>query len=391
MAEKVLMWFFIALLVPAAHATDADFYILKLEPESLNAGEAAQLNITLKNLGTRYAYSLRAYLDPADASPIDAISSEKKFIGKAQEAEPTQYFGLVRQGEEITISFQVKAKPGTAEKVYLTPLILEWVDDELLQKKQTINMGFFVRKVEPAIEVMLEAPKAVRAGEDFKIALALRNTGNDRAKNINMVLNSSDSLLPVMPPNNLRVEKLEVGESAVVRFTLTVSEKAPKGLYSAILALEYDGEGSASKRQTEIIPITVKNYAKLNIASLKIEPANPREGEEIKVEVRVENVGYGDAEEIKLVLESELPGFKTAYIGKLKKDEDSPAIFILSADRAGTIKSNMLLNYTDDFGAHSTAEKVQFDVSARNAKGYVPIALLSAAAVALLAYYLRRK
>jgi hypothetical protein len=155
--------------------------------------------------------------------------------------------------------------------------------------------------------------------------------------------------------------------------------------------VKYEGLDGQLKSQQERVPIEVKGLAKLNLASLKIEPQNPKSGDEITIEVRVENVGDDDAENAKLVLDSELEGFKTAYLGELEKDDDTPAIFTLKATMAGETVNKLTLTYEDDFGEHILSEEIRFSISDNQTQNMGRLLVVLLAAAAFIIYLAAKK
>jgi len=473
---------------------DADFHAVRVIPETLAVGETTTLTVTLKNSGGNYAYDLKVDLDSSDTSPIDPIGPI------SLEFEDEQ----VLPGGEVELQYLVNVKQNTLEKVYYVPLDLEWEDDTSTTKSQSIKVGLLVAESLPVIEVGIEAPDRITAGDEFDVSLILLNKGGDALKDIAIAVNSSANLaVTPKPPNNLYLMELGMGKTETVVFSFKTDEKSEERLYSIPVILSYKSEGGTEKLQYEIIsvtlekdepaiqvdqgvpayikpgeefevfltlvntggsaknidiiidseegsilpkgpnnihlqelsskatkridmmfisskdlatglynipitvkyegldgeiknqeerlPIEVKGLAKLNIASLKIEPQNPKKGDEVTIELRIENVGDADAENTKLTLDSELEGFKTAYLGELKKDDDTPAIFTLKAAVAGEAVNTLTLTYEDDFGENILSEEIRFNISDNQTQNLGTILVVLLAAAALLIYLAAKK
>jgi hypothetical protein len=334
---------------------DADFQVMQSSPEVLISGETYSLLINIKNFGENYALDLKADIDLNDVSPIDSIG-RTRLVFVDQKILP---------GEDIVLEYPVNVKQNTPEKVYYVPIALEWEDDTSVSKNQTIMVGYLIKEPHSSIEVSYEAPDKITPGEEFNLGLTIENKG-DTIYHIDTIVGGDRESLLSKSPDNIHIEELATGESELIQMTFVSNKDLATGLYSIPITLKYEGLDGQPKAQTEFVPVEVNGLAKLNIASLKIEPQNPRKGEEITIEARIENVGDDDAENTKLVLDSELEGFKTAYLGELEKDDDSPAIFTLRAATAGEVINTLILTYEDDFGEHDLTEEIIFNISENN-------------------------
>ncbi len=373
-----------------AHATEADFYLTKLEPESVISGETYALNITLKNLGTSYATYLKSELDPEDVSPIDPVGSLKKYIGTIKEADSSLgYFGVVRQYDEINISYIIRVKENAQEGSYRVPLVLKWVGITG-EKQETLLFGIDIKTVKPGVEVEKDSPEFVQPGEEFNISLTIKNTGSRQIKDIS-VSTETENPFAVKSSNSLFIPILRPGEERDVIFKFLSDKDADVGLYDVRFPIEYRDKSDAVFKKTEAAGIVIKGKAQLDIADLKIEPQNPKKGDEITIELRIENVGDDDAVNTKLTLESDLEGFKTAYLGELKKGDDTPAIFTLRSERTGEIANKLILTYEDDFGKHTSLEEIRFDISNNQSQDMGKIFILLLAAGVFVIYFTAKK
>ncbi len=358
----------------------ADFQVSKSTPEVLIGGETTTISIDIENVGDNYAIDLKADIGSNDASPIDPIGTTR-MIFRDQKIQP---------GEHILLKYPINIKQNTPEKVYNIPIALEWDDDTSVSKNQSIKIGFLVKEPHTSIEVSYEAPDKITPGEKFNLGLALKNTG-DTVYHIDTIVGGEDGSLLSKTPDNIHIEEMSSGETERIEISFVSKKDLSTGLYSIPITLKYKGLDGQAKEQTEIVPVEVKGLAKLNIASLKIEPQNPKKGDEITIELRVENVGDDDAENTKLVLDSELEGFKTVYLGELEKDDDSPAIFSLKTIEEGDFANKLALTYEDDFGEHQITEEFNLTVSNNQRQSYGGLLGAGLIALALVLYLISRK
>ncbi len=331
--------------------SEAEFQLLESSPELLTSGGSGDLKIKIINFGDNYAHDLRASIDPTDTSPLDPIGrTTLLFEGKK-----------IQSGEELELQFPVNIKHNSPEGVYNIPLNLEWEDNTAIDKNQTINIGLFVKRPHSSIEVTHQVPASIKPGEGFDLGLTVKNTG-DPLYHMDAFIEIEGESLMSKGPDNFHIDELSVGESKSFELNFISDKGLTTGLYSIPITLKYEGVDGNPREQTENVPVEVKGLAKLSIASLKIDPQNPRKGDEVTIELRIENVGDDDSENTKLVLDSDLEGFKTAYLGELERDDDTPAIFTLRADSPGELINTLTLTYEDDFGEHTISEEIRFTV-----------------------------
>jgi hypothetical protein len=298
----------------------------------------------------------------------------------------------ILHGEDITLEYLINVEQNTPEGVYYVPIKLEWDDNTAITKSKTVKIGYLVKEPHTSIEVNYETPDIIKLGDEFNLGLTLQNSG-DAIYHVDTIIGGERESLLSKGPDNIHIDELSTGETNRIEINFISNKDLDTGLFSIPITLKYEGLDGQLKTQTEIVPVEVKGLAKLNIASLKIEPQNPKKGEEITIELRIENVGDDNAENTKLVLDSELKGFKTAYLGELEKNDDTPAIFTLRANAAGEVTNKLILTYEDDFGEHALSEEIRFNISNNQTQdmGGLLVVLLAAAAFIIFAVAKKRK
>ena len=115
------------------------------------------------------------------------------------------------------------------------------------------------------------------------------------------------------------------------------------------------------------IGINVLNRAKIDVSSLKFDSGMPVRGQQVSMTVRLENVGEGEARSVKARLEGlEGSGSTAAFLGRLDKNDDAPAVFTFTPEKAGEQEVTLLVEYEDDFGKHQLSEDLTFNVESQN-------------------------
>jgi hypothetical protein len=333
------------LMVPVVFGTiEADFYVVDVQPKQVYPGETTTLNITIKNLAPEVAAYLKATLDPSDTSPIDPIGASKKYLSKAGRAQKsTEYFGVVFQGDEITLSFPIYVNLNATEDVYKTPLLLEWKNVNMQDTTQTIEIELYV-KGEPLLKIakVRTVPKELKSDtENSDVIVTVENAGKAAAKSVRAMVALLEPFSEAYS-NSDSDFVAEITKDKTHEFTLSVDidEKAEAGRYAFPLTVTYRGE-EKEYAFTEEIVLVVESEADFEVREVKTNPEPIKPGDDFRVNVLMMNAGQRDAESVKAVLKTKsyFTGVKTDYLGGIKVGESKLATFELTADR-DTIPDN---------------------------------------------------
>lgn len=315
------------------------------------AGEAKELRLSLAG-PTPFldARNLQVEIDPLDLSPLDPLGPGKKFLGDVR-------------APSVSVAFLVQAKSGTRENAYAVPIQVSWSSPASeVPQVANLTLGFRVSGIaQPSLKVDKKVPEPIPAGRPFPVTLTVTNTGQQSATALSAELKTTDLVSPA-GPNTLSVDSLPPGGSANFTFFLTVS-RGGTGLYTVPVQFKYSSPGG-DKTQSEVL--LLRGAAELNIASVTTDPPQLTAGDGFAtLTVRVENVGTADARSVTARLSS-LPveGALSATLGRIKPDEDAPAIFKFRVPAAGIYTYNVTVNYEDDFEARSATFPKQLAVFA---------------------------
>jgi len=86
-------------------------------------------------------------------------------------------------------------------------------------------------------------------------------------------------------------------------------------------------------------------------------------------------------------------GTKEAFLGTIEPGNDGPAVFTLQADRPGVFNYTLTVDYTDDYGMHTTRQALQMVVTKPDSTPMIAVAavILVIVAIVLVYWYRRRK
>jgi len=214
----------------------------------------------------------------------------------------------------------------------------------------------------------------VTPNSEFQVKLKLKNEGSGIARDIKLKLSSDNFFLE--GSDVISLDKLDAGTSKDLTLNLLAGSSIVKNVYAVPVNLDYKDHDGNSRSSTQKLSITVIDKAELNIKEVKIEPVKIKPGTEITIQIRIENVGEGDAENIKLQLVSEIEGNKESYLGRLEKDDDSPAFFSGTVLTSGTKTDKLTITYSDDLGEHTLTEEIKYTVKGISTSTWIIIVLV---------------
>lgn len=338
------------------------------------AGEAKELRFTFAGptslLDLR---NLQVEVDPLDLSPLDPLGPAKRFLGDVR-------------ASTVSVTFPVQAKAGTKVNAYAVPVVVSWSSPASdVPQVANLSLGFRVSGVaQPSLKVEKEIPEPIPAGRPFPVTLHIANTGQETATGLNAELKTTDLVSPA-GPNTLYLDSLAPGQTANLTFLLTVT-RGGSGLYTVQVQFKYSSLGG-EKSQSEVL--LLRGAAELNLASVTTDPPQLTSGDGFAtLTVRVQNVGTADARSVTARVNLPVEGALTTTVGRIKADEDAPAIFKFRVPAAGVYTYNVTVAYEDDFQVRTASFPKQLAVFAPGA----PVGPLVLLALLLLlgTFYLRR-
>ena len=127
------------------------------------------------------------------------------------------------------------------------------------------------------------------------------------------------------------------------------------------------------------------------VVTSKNDRVYPERGQKVSMILRLENVGEGEARFVKASLEGlRGSGSTDAFLGRLDKDDDAPAVFTFIPEKSGEQEVTLLVEYEDDFGDHRLSEDLTFNVI-RKGDSILPFALVAVLVLAVALFYLKKK
>ncbi len=388
----------IAILLPLVSAGEADFYIVSVAPKLLAPGETGEIDITIKNLGTDYAAYLKAELDPSDTSPVDAIGAVRTYITVRTEAgiASAEYFGIVQQQQEIILRYPIYVKRNASTGISSVPLKLSW-QDSIGAKEKTLYAGI---KIEGTPKLSLAgvntSPSRIYPDSEFILTTKIENIGTGDAKAVELQLSLPKE---ISGESTAFLGTINKDSSTTASFDLKTAKNAEAKSYRVSMQISYstdDGKRQSVTKDFDLF-VSERGEIRLEIAGITTSPAKLYPGLDFTLSVQLENIGKQDAKSVKVQLApmQEFVGEKTSFVGSLKQDDTSTAIFDLSVAkdaRQGSYDVAMRVYYIDDRGIEHAEEK-RFGLVVAEAPRRFSYAWVAAALIVIAgaAYALRKR
>lgn len=394
---KIILLFLAIVMLPAVSAVGADFYVTDVAPKQVMPGETTTLNITLKNLGSEYAVYLRGILDPDSKSPVRAVGPSKKYLTRADAAQKSyEYYGLVLQTAEIMLQYPVYVDENASVGTYSVPLKLVWEDAERKEQNQTVYVGITLYGT-PVLSIASIAtlPSRIYADSEFNLSTKIENIGTYKARAVQARLAFPKEFTG---ERTAFIGTIERDKTSAATYNLKVSKNAANKAYDFSLQISYLDENGVRKITEKNFEVYVSERGEidLEIAGITTSPSKIYPGKDFTLSVQVENVGKQDAKAVKVQLAAmkEFTGERTSFLGSLKQDDTSTAIFDLTTAKdaePGSYDIEMEISYLDALGTEHF-EKKHFGLAVAEPRGTIPYTLIGAGAVILLGLiYLKRR
>lgn len=397
----------ILLLVPAPAAAQGPTVIVSnytVTPAVLMPGDEGTITVILSSTASATAGSpLAIQLDSGGgganatqpAVPENAYIQSVLLNGEGVEVLTGSFqdLGEIGPGQSFPVTFLIRA-PGE-EGIYFPEVWVSVRDAASVRYPVPVNVNsaYALAKI-PALRVERTVPPSVDPGDPFNVTLTIVNDGQASASDVSVRINATTDAITLRDPENYYIPELRPGEASVLNLTFETDTAAPLGLTPVLVGIEYRNVDLTTFRQSATIGIPIIGRAAMGIAAVRTDPARISAGSPVDLTIRLENTGTADAESVRATISDiELPGTKEAFLGTIEPGNDAPAVFALQADRAGTFDYTLTIEYTDDYGAHTTRQALQMVVAERDAVPAIAItaAVLLIVALALVYWYRRRK
>ncbi len=365
-----------------------------LTPGDRNIG----LEFTIQNNQDTSSGNIKAYLFlryPFSASVpsnnnLGELSNPGYLIGAGGSGdEYTPYFDLPPHMSRKTF-FKIDIDRSAKYGIYDLPYTV-FYDNKEYNGKITLTI-----KGETLIEIKNVSVGSnnsqVEPGEIFKIQISIENVGDNEIKWLKISMDPKDkALVPLSSDSEIIFKDIPQGSQKNSEIMFSLEKDALIKNYPIDLALNYLDERGVEYNETRLVGIVAAGRANIDIAKKTTDPARILGDQPFTLTIKIENTGTGDAKGVTAHLESNLSGDNLAYLGEIKKDDYSNAIFTLDSDGSGTKSGVLRIDYEDDFGKHDIQKDVIIVVNPTENQNLLPLLIGIIAIAAIIFFIIRRK
>ncbi|HEY9247294.1 MAG TPA: CARDB domain-containing protein, partial [Candidatus Methanoperedens sp.] len=239
-----------------------------------------------------------------------------------------------------------------------------------------------------AISNLTVNPGQLSPKDTFDLTFSVSNEGTGIARDIQVSTATNNTPFVPVDADTKIIRKLDPGEGSLLGYRFQVKDKTEISSYSIPVKMGYRDENGTSIISQNFAGVKIVGKAELSISNIKIEPLNPAKGDTVTVTMRIENSGNGDAKSAKVDLNIPFEGTKIAFLGKIKPDDDAPAVFTFSATESGDIPYSATIGFEDDLGLHNTTETLHFFVRGPDNGGMIAMVIAGMLLIGVIVFYL---
>ena len=264
----------------------------------------------------------------------------------------SQFTGDLGPGQEVTLSFLIRAPEEAG--IYFPILRVRVRGAEGLNYPVPVNVNMPIATLSTAMLVLSQDEnRYVVPGETVHRNITVSNSGRSAADDIRIRIADTNPSVGPLETGSFYLKSLAPGASEVFTISLITSSSLENSVQEIPLEITYAVVDGVPVTQTDSLTLDVHGHAELSIASVRTEPARIVGGEPFDMTIRLENTGTDEA--IATTAEINLPfsGTKEAFIGKIKPNNDGPAVFSLEGGPGGDYPYTLTVVWEDDWGQHT--------------------------------------
>lgn len=370
----VLMFIFMTLPANA----ELEIVLNNISPQPVEPGHDFMLSVNLANENTEIkAVTLKILPD----SPIILKDEKDRVVDAGNIIE----YGAVAQ------TYRLHIDPRAPSGEYEIDLRARWSgNDQMRETNKTIKV--MVRGIpQLAISNITINPENISPQDTFELTFTVSNEGTGIAREIMIGTATAGLPFAASGADTQIIKALEPGEEKLLSYRVMVKDKADISSYSLPIRMDYKDENGKNISSQSLVGVKVLGRAKLSIANIKTEPQNPVKNEFVTVTMRIENSGTGDAKSAKMIVAIPSEGNKTVFLGKIKPNDDAPAVFTFRATENGNIPFSVTSEFEDDLGTHMQTWELNQYVYGRNENNIAAPAGVLAIAAGTTSYFLFRR
>jgi hypothetical protein len=366
----------IFMIAPAS--AEIEIVLDQLSPQPVEPGQDITLSVRLEN---QFNDIENVMLEILPDSPIKLKNENDRIINEGR---------MIKYGA-VTETYLLHVDPLASSGEYEIEFRIRWSGNDMMRET---NQTFKVL-VRGAPQLMISNitinPQSISPKDMFDLMFTVSNAGTGMAREAQVSTDTSNLPFVSLDADTKVIRRLDPGENIQLNYTIQVKDKTEISSYPIPIKMDYKDENGKNISSKSFAGIRVLGKADLMISDLMIEPPNPAIGDLVTVNMRIENSGTGEAKSVKVKLDAPSEGTRTAFLGKIKPDDDAPGIFTFYAARDGNIPISASIEYEDDLGWRAVTESLDLHVYKQNENSMMAPIVVAVPVIGSIAYYLSRR
>ncbi len=374
---NIIAVFALIFMIAPANA-ELEIVLDEISPQPAEPGHDLTLSVRLVN---EYSELENVKLEIVPDSPIKLKNENDRIIDEGR---------MIKYGA-VAETYLLHIDPGASSGSYDIEFRAHWLsNDQQRETNKTFNV--IVRGVpQLVISNITINPQRISPKDTFDLTFLTSNEGTGVAREVQVSAATSGLPFVSVDADTKTIKRLDPGESVQLSYAVQVKDKTEISSYSIPIKMDYKDENGENISSKSFAGIRVLGKAELAISDIKIEPQNPVEGDLVTVNMRIENSGTGEAKSAKVSLDAPFKGTRTAFLGKIKPDDDAPGVFTFYAEKGGDIPYSANIEFEDDLGVRTVSEPLNLYVRNPNKNGMAVPVIVTLPFIAAGIYYLHRR
>ncbi|MBN1923289.1 MAG: hypothetical protein JW791_00840 [Nanoarchaeota archaeon] len=335
---------------------------ITLSDSTINTGESAGITFTVTNTGDR------------DLTSIGIVLNSDLNL-----ARTTFSFDDIEIGESRQISTSFSAPVGLSSGTYSISISVSF---NIGDQKYSNQAGALVNVLSTNYLVVSSYTSNLVIDDYTSFNLNVTNQGNTDLNNLLVDLILPDGFVPT-PGSQFYINSLSVGESKLLTTNVFIERGIEPDSYQFTISKSAEGY-----IDSDTLNVIVTGTPVLSFSGVNLDPEIPVSGTAQTISVQFENIGSGKAYNVvaKLLLEQDVVGVTTEYLGTLDRDDLTSAIFDIQTPLTKSLKGAVTITYNDASGvSNSITQDLNFDVVQAESISVTTL-LIVGAVIAVIAY-----
>ena len=367
---------FIFMIAPAS--AEIEIVLDQLSPQPVEPGQDITLSVRLEN---QFDNIENVRLEIIPDSPIKLKNENDRINNEGR---------MIKYGA-VTETYLLHVDPLAASGEYEIEFRTYWSGNDMMRET---NKTFKVL-VRGAPQLMISSitinPGSISPKDVFDLMFSVSNEGTGMAREVQVTADTSNLPFVSLDADTKVIRRLDPGENIQLNYTIQVKDKTEISSYPIPIKMDYKDENGKNISSKSYAGIRVLGKAELAISDIKFEPLNPVIGDLVTVNMRIENSGTGEAKSVKVKLDTPSEGTRTAFLGKIKPDDDAPGVFTFYATKDGDIPLSAAIEYEDDLGVKTVIESLNLHVYKPDENGIMTPIIVAVPIIGSIGYYLARR